>query len=194
MSDREFLNRLKLFGFDNLTLEKELLKLEKSGIDIRRSNSLQMEEVVDTDLFDSEILARGQKMADFYVLYYCIENTIRQLISDRMLEKHAAGWWNHKVPPDVAKEVKARQEREKDTPMAIRSSDPLTYTTFGELIVILDANWVDFADTIRSPKAMQKILSELNSLRGVIAHSADLSDDDIDRFKLLIRDWLRIQT
>lgn len=194
MSEKEFLNRLKLFGMDNLTLEKDLLKLEKSGINIGRSQFLKSEEVVDTDLFESEILSRGRKMADFYVLYYAIENTIRELISDRMTEKHGATWWTTKVPENVKKEVKERQEREKDTPMAIRSNDPLTYTTFGELIVILDANWIDFADTIRSQKAMQKILSELNSLRGVVAHSSDLSDDDIDRFKLLIRDWLRIQT
>jgi bisphosphoglycerate-dependent phosphoglycerate mutase len=178
---------------DNLTLEKELLKLEKSGINIGRSTSIKSEDVVDTDLFESELLMRGQKMADFYVLYYCIENTIRALISERMVEKHGATWWDTKVPPKVKEEAKERQEREKDTPMAIRSNDPLTYTTFGELIVILDASWPDFEDTIRSQKAMQKILSELNSLRGVVAHSADLSDDDIDRFKLLIRDWLRIQ-
>jgi hypothetical protein len=194
MSDKEFLNRLKLFGMDNLTLEKDLLKLEKSGINVGRGQFLKSEEVVDTDLFESEILTRGRKMADFYVLYYAIENTIRELISDRMTEKHGATWWTTKVPENVKKEVKERQEREKDTPMAIRSNDPLSYSTFGELIVILDANWIDFADTIRSQKAMQKILSELNSLRGVVAHSSDLSDDDIDRLKLLIRDWLRIQT
>lgn len=194
MVEKNLLNRIKLFGMDSLTLEKELLKLEKSGIDVGRSKFLKSEEVVDTDLFESEILAKGRKMADFYVLYYCIENTIRALISDRMTEKHDANWWTQKVPEQVKKDVKDRQEREKDTPMAIRSSDPLTYTTFGELIVILDTNWVDFADTIRSQKAMQKILSELNSLRGVVAHSAELGDDDIDRFKLLIRDWLRIQT
>jgi hypothetical protein len=194
MNDTSSLDRLKIFAMDNHALETELLKLEKSGINIGRSQLLKKQEVVDVDLFEAEIFAKARKMADFYVLYYCIENTIRKLISERMQEKYHADWWIKKVPEGVQKQVKDRQEQEKDTPMSIRSSDPLTYTTFGELIDILNANWSDFADTIRSQKAMQKILSELNSLRGVVAHSADLNDDEITRFQLLIRDWLRIQT
>jgi hypothetical protein len=194
MNDTSSLNRLKLFAMNNLALESELLKLERSGLNIGRTQMLKKEEVVDIDLFEAEISSRARKMADFYVLYYCIENTIRKLISERMQEKYHADWWTKNVPEKVRTEVRDRQEREKDTPMSIRSSDPLTYTTFGELIDILNANWPDFADTIRSQKAMQRILSELNSLRGVVAHSADLNDDEIARFQLVIRDWLRIQT
>jgi hypothetical protein len=33
--------------------------------------------------------------------------------------------------------------------------DPLAYTNFGELIVIFDANWDDFDDTLRSRKAVR---------------------------------------
>ncbi|HYW00812.1 MAG TPA: Swt1 family HEPN domain-containing protein [Candidatus Acidoferrum sp.] len=194
MSDASTSNRLKLFAASNLALESELLKLERLGINTGRSQLLKKQEVVDTDLFEAEILSKARKMADFYVLYYCIENTIRKLISERMLEKYHAEWWTTKVPEKVRDEVKERQEKEKDTPMSIRSTDPLAYTTFGELIDILNSNWSDFADTIRSQRAMQRILSELNSLRGIIAHSADLSDDDIARFQLLVKDWLRIQT
>jgi hypothetical protein len=194
MTDTDSLNRIKIFGMNNLSLESELLKLERSGVGIGRSQQLKKQEVVDIDLFEAEIFSKGRKMADFYVLYYCIENTIRKLISERMQEKYHADWWNEKVPDKVKNDVKDLQEKEKDTPMSIRSSDPLSYTTFGQLIDILNANWSDFADTIRSQKAMQKTLSELNSLRGVIAHSADLNDDEITRFQLLIRDWLRIQT
>lgn len=194
MSNAKTLERIKLFGMNNLVLESELVKLERSGIGIGRSQLLKKEEVVDVDIFEADILSGARKMADFYVLYYCIENTIRRLISERLQEKDHADWWIKNVPDGVKKEVKDRQEREKDTSMSIRSSDPLTYTNFGELIDILNANWSDFADTIRSQKAMQRILSELNSLRGVVAHSADLNDDEITRFQLLVRDWLRIQT
>jgi hypothetical protein len=194
MSDSRTLDRVRLFGMGNLTLESELLKLEESGISIGRSQQLKKQDVVDVDLFEADILSKARKMADFYVLYYCIENTIRRLISERMQEKYAAEWWSQKVPEKVQRDAKERQDREKDSPMSIRSTDPLTYTNFGELIDILNANWADFADTIRSQKAMQRILSELNSLRGVVAHSADLNDDEIARFQLLIRDWLRIQT
>jgi len=186
-------NRIKLFGMQNLILETELARLENT-IDIGHHETLKKEELVDVELFQINILKKARKMADFYVLYYCIENSIRSLISERMTEKYGATWWENKVPANVKTEVRNRQEQEKDTPMSIRSSDPLTYTTFGELIDIFNSNWFDFTDTIRSQKAMQATLAQLNKLRGVIAHSCDLNDDEIIRFKLLIKDWLRLQT
>jgi len=177
-----------------LLLETDLRNLEDKGVEIGHAKTIQTSEVVDTELFEADIRRRAEKMADFYILYYCIENTIRVLISERMKEKYGPAWWDQKVPDTVKKEVKGRQEEERDTPMSIRSEDPLTYATFGELIPIFDANWDDFSDTIRSQRAMRSTLSQLNKLRGVIAHSSDLNDDEIIRFKLLIRDWLRIQS
>ena len=78
--------------------------------------------------------------------------------------------------------------------MSIRSDDPLSYTNFGELIVILDANRNDFSDTMRSQKSMHEVLGQFNKLRNIIAHSCELKEDDITRIELLIKDWFRIQT
>lgn len=35
-------------------------------------------------------------------------------------------------------------------------------------------------------------LSQVNQIRNVIAHSCELHDDEIMRFELLVRDWLRL--
>jgi len=70
----------------------------------------------------------------------------------------------------------------------------LSYVNFGELIVIIQSNWGSFSDTIRSKKAMQQTLSQFNQIRNVIAHSCSLSANDISRLKLLVSDWLNIQT
>jgi Swt1-like HEPN len=78
--------------------------------------------------------------------------------------------------------------------MSIRSEDPLAYTNFGELISIFDANWKDFSDTLRSQKAMQQILAQFNKIRNTVAHSCELNDDEITRFKLSVKDWFRIQS
>jgi abortive infection bacteriophage resistance protein len=58
----------------------------------------------------------------------------------------------------------------------------------------MEANWDCFSDTIRSRKAMQQTLSQFNLIRNVIAHSSELSETDVTRLKLLIQDWLTIQT
>lgn len=185
---------LKLFGMHNLMLESELRKLEESGIQIEHNKTIQKVEVVDVDLFESDILQEARKMADFYVLYYSLENSIRRLISGRLAEKHGGNWWKDKVPEALQKEVEKKQKEERDTTMSMRSEDPLTYTNFGELIGIFDANWTDFSDTLRSQKAMQQILSHFNKIRNVVAHSCELNEDEITRFKLLVKDWFRIQS
>lgn len=185
--------QIKLFGMQNLMLESDLENLEKSGIEIGHIQTIRKDEIVDKELFELEIRKRAKKMADFYVLYYCLENTVRELITETLQEKYGSSWWDDKMPLGVKESVKKNQEEEKKTVMAIRSEDPLAYTNFGELIDILNVNWGDFSDMIRSQQAMQSTLSQFNKIRNIIAHSCDLEDDDILRFKLLIKDWLRIQ-
>ena len=185
---------IKLFGMQNLLLESELKKLEESGVQIEHTKTIQKAEIVDVDLFESDILQEARRMADFYVIYYALENSIRRLISERLLEKHGLTWWNDKVPEGVRNEVAKKQKEEKDTIMSIRSEDPLAYTNFGELISIFDANWKDFSDTLRSQKAMQQILAQFNRIRNTVAHSCELNDDEITRFKLSVKDWFRIQS
>jgi energy-converting hydrogenase A subunit M len=187
-------DRIKLFGMHNLLLETELMKLEDGGIQIEHTKTILKAEIVDVELFESDILLEARKMADFYALYYSLENSIRRLISERLSEKRGVNWWKEKVPDGVQKEVERKQKDERDTTMSIRSEDPLAYTNFGELISIFDQNWSDFSDTLRSQKAMQTILSQFNKIRNVVAHSCALNEDEITRFKLLVKDWFRIQS
>lgn len=185
-------DQIQLFCMKNLLLETELLKLEDNGINIEHKKTIEKGEVVDVDFFEYDILLTARRMADFYVLYFSLENSIRRLIHGRLSEKYGINWWDTEVPEGVKNNVKDKQLKEKDTPMSIRSEDPLSYTNFGELIDILNKKWTDFSDTIRSQKAMQQILGQFNQLRNVIAHSCDLNEDEIIRFQLLIKDWLRI--
>lgn len=186
--------QLRLFGMQNLMLEADLAKLEGAGIDIGHAKTIRKDEVVDLDLFDSDILQDARLMADFYVLYFALENTIRRVIRERLFEDHGATWWDTVVPEGVKNAVREKQEKEKDTVLASRADDPLSFTNFGELITIIESQWDSFDDTIRSRKAMQQTLSQFNQIRNVIAHSCKLGENDIARMKLLIRDWLNIQT
>ncbi|SRR5216683_411162 len=185
---------IKLFGMQNLLLETELKKLEDSGIQIEHTKTIQKAEIVDVDLFEVDIVQEARRMADFYVIYYAVENSTRRLISGRLSEKHGANWWKDKVPPKIQEEVEKKQKEERDTAMSIRSEDPLAYTNFGELIPIFSSNWADFSDTLRSEKATYQILSQFNKIRNTVAHSCELNDDEIARFKLLVKDWFRIQS
>lgn len=187
-------NQILIFNMRNLMLEGELARLERSGIELNHMQGVERkDELVDTDLFEHEILNKARKMADFYVLYYSLENSVRKLITDVLSEKYSVDWWEKRVPSGIRQNVQQLQEKERDTAMSIRSEDNLSYANFGELIDIFNSNWNDFADILRSRKAVQDTLSQFSKVRNVVAHSCELNDDEIVRFKLLIKDWLRIQ-
>lgn len=187
---------LKLFGMNNLMLESALAKLEKDfenkGIKLDHIQTLSEENVVDLELFDLDIRKNAQKMSDFYMLYFCLENTIRRMIQGTLSEKYGLDWWDKKVPQSVKDKVKEKKDKEKDSVLSMRSDDLLSYTNFGELIEIFEGNWVDFQDVLRSKKPVKQTLSQFNEIRNVIAHSCVLNDDDILRLNLLIKDWLRL--
>ncbi|MDE1727448.1 MAG: hypothetical protein KGH89_09350, partial [Thaumarchaeota archaeon] len=92
----------------------------------------------------------------------------------------------------IKNEVRERQQKEKDSVMAIRSlSEPLLYATLGELLPIIEHNWNDFSDQFRSKKGVKQILTQLNQIRAVVAHNVELHDDEADRAMLSIKDWQR---
>src|SRR2546425_3258256 len=124
-------SRLQLFAMKTLLLETDLQNLEDKGVEIGHTKTIQTSEVVDKNYSKLTLEEEPKKWRISTSCTTALKNTIRVLISERMKEKHGPGWWDQKVPAIVKKEVKGRQEEERDTPMSIRSEDPLTYATFG---------------------------------------------------------------
>ncbi len=128
-------DEVKLFGMRNLMLETDLAKLEKQGIDIGHMQTVTKDENVESELFDADIRKSARRMADFYVIYFCFENSVRRLIKETLVEEYGTDWWEKGVPQGIKDNVKKLQEAEKETTLVIPSNeDQLTYTNFGELI------------------------------------------------------------
>src|SRR5687767_13044783 len=47
---------------------------------------------------------------------------------------------------------------------------PFDFTTFGELGEIIKTNWDLFGSVFSSPKAVERVMANLNTLRGPVAH------------------------
>ncbi len=131
-------------------------------------------------------------MAEYYKLFYMIENDIRSLISDTLEAVHGANWWNTCVPQAVQDEVAKNKKRESEAGITLRSERDLDYTTFGQLGDIIRANWSDFAGMLSNRSALGRVLHSLNMSRGTIAHCGLLAEDEIDRLKLNVKDWFRV--
>lgn len=190
----EVLDQLRIFGMENIFMENALDELEEAGIEIGRALNKKHEDPVDTDMFERDILQNARKMADFYVIYFVLENSARRIITQVLSEKYGKDWWMNAVPQKVRDEVERKKKEELESAMSIRSDDPLSYINFGELIDIFNFKWDDFSDLFRSRRSLQETLSQFNRIRNIIAHSCTLNDDEIQRFRILINDWFRIQS
>ena len=142
--------------------------------------------------FDLANRVNAAKMAQYYHIFYMLENDIRHLIVETLQSAHGANWWDARVPENVRQEAVRNRERETKAGVSVRSEDEIDYTTFGQLSDIIKTNWKDFAGMLSNQSAVERVLSGLNMLRGTIAHCGMLADDEVDRLKLAIRDWFRV--
>lgn len=141
--------------------------------------------------FEQSIRVQAAEMAAHYELFYCLEQSIRELIVTTLFEKSGAGWWYATVPPKIGEDVAGRIQREKDSGFSQRSDREIDYTNFGELSVIITSNWDVFGAIFSSKRAVERIMNSLNLLRGPIAHCSPLAADEVDRLLLTVKDWFR---
>ena len=186
--------RIKLFGMSHQLVERELDKIEENmNLELSRDDESAVE--IDDAFypqFDEIIRREASSMASHYELFYCLEKSIRSIISDILQDKHGLHWWDTHVPESVKKEVNQNMQREVDQAVAARSSLEIDYTTFGQLGEIVRNNWADFGDTFNSKKAFNKVMTSLNVLRGPIAHCCPLPASEIVRLQTTVEDWFRL--
>ncbi len=190
MSNRD---RIRLFALNNLLIEAAVQRVELEH-DIDLGHRPPIEGKIDETYypqFDEKIRREAAEMSAHYRVFYCLENSIRSLVTDVMREKHGENWWDAKVSENVKTHVATTRKKEKEHGVSVRSQEPIDYTTFGELSEIIKTNWSDFNDIFQDVKALEKVTATLNVLRGPIAHCKPLAEDEVVRLHLSIRDWFR---
>ncbi|RKT26390.1 hypothetical protein B0G69_2134 [Paraburkholderia sp. RAU2J] len=193
-----FEDKVKAFGMTNMLIESEIDQLERDlSIELRsESNKEASENAIERAYFPQfaeNLRQEAAQMARSYELFYCLEKTIRRQIAELLESNKGSDWWTDSViPQQIFLDVKKRIQRERESGITPRSSDQLDYTNFGELGEIIKANWQIFASIFNNIKAVEKIMSNLNSLRNPIAHCSMLAEDEKLRLELSLRDWFRL--
>ncbi len=134
----------------------------------------------------------ASRMARYYEIFYMLENEIRDFISSTLEAAHGINWWDKVISHNIKEEAKRNRDREQQAAITVRSDEDIDYTTFGQLSDIISENWVDFAGMLSDIRAVKRVLSGLNTLRGTIAHCGVLAEDEVDRLFLSIKDWFRV--
>jgi len=186
-------NIIKLFGVTNQIAELDLKRIEdKYKIDLGRNKKVIRKDNVYYPQFDLAVRNEASQMAKNYEIFYCLEKTIRKMISDKINTTVGDDWWNTKVPQHIKDEVKKRIKDESNAGVTIRSDDEIDYTTFGELSIIIKSNADVFGDIFTNPNGIDRVMSNLNTLRAPIAHCSELAEDEELRLQISVRDWFRL--
>jgi len=185
---------IRLFGMSHQLIESDLDRVEKElGVELARKSPQPAEKDEDYyPQFERVIREEAARMSRHYEVVYALERTIRAFVADALEAVDGAEWWSGtRVPENIKAEVAKRIQKEMESGFTRRSEDPLDFTTFGELNEILKSSWDVFGSMLNDRKAVEKIMANLNTLRGPIAHCVELAEDEEIRLRLSVRDWFR---
>ena len=176
-----------------MTAEDLLDRLEAEGLSVRSSEDPRaIQRVMPLNEFSTSIRLAAMAALGSYLAFFCLENAVRELVSDRLLEVHGSGWWSKTVPSSIRGRVQRRQDSEGQNRWHIsRGAAEINYTDFGDLKLVIQSNWTDFADLFPDQNWVISRLSELEASRNVIAHMNVLDDREESRVRLYLQDWTR---
>lgn len=185
-------SKIRLFTLANSLTENALDKIEKKfDINLQRNEKEIIEEKEYYAQFEAVYRKEAKAMSKHYELFYCLERSMRSLVTQLMFEKFGANWWDEKVEQAIKDNAELSIKRERDSGFTERSDEKIEYTTFGELGQITTSNWDAFDGLFKSKSAFQKIITNLNHLRGPIAHCSPLAEDEVARLEITVKDWFR---
>jgi hypothetical protein len=167
------------------------------GLDLGHDSSARKSrKAAEYEQFEGALRSEAARMSEFYEVFYCLENSIRKLVADVLIESDGADWWNgDRVDEKRIREPAAgRQKKEVDSGVTPRSDRLIDYTTFGELSQLITDNWELFEPIFRSKSAVSNVSNQLNLLRGPIAHCNPTDELEQERLNLAVRSWFNIMS
>jgi len=185
-------SKIKEFVFNALLLQDSLRSLEKEGISVLHSDDITPINRVIEAGFSPRVWNDAINMSSIYTALYCIENTIRNFIVERMSERYGIDWWDMKVTKSIKDQLAKLKEKEsKNRYYSNRSDTEIGYTMLGNLAQIIIANWEDFSDIIPNQAWLTSRMDDLEMSRNIIMHTGVLPQVEIERIDSIVRDLFR---
>lgn len=136
-----------------------------------------------------ELIEKGKKMANAYIIVYCLENFLRDFIDRKLTDFHGSDYESKNV---FSKKTRNRaNDRKKEESanrwLAIRGDKILYYLDFAELpdVITLEDNWNNiFKNYFLSQDWIKSKLDELYQIRNRIAHNSYLDDNSFKTLEL----------
>lgn len=191
MSDHD---ALRSWLFRSLMFEAESEVFRQAGVRIGVDERASEGNLLDEALAPFDLTTRNEalRMGRLYVIIYCFENAVRDLIRTRMSERDPGWWTGTAVPRKVRDTAESRlQDADKNSWLEGVSKDILGFVDFGGLCDIITNNWIDFEDLIPSQHWLRQRFEELERARNFIAHNRMLAPAEFARLEMYVGDWNR---
>lgn len=195
MNNHRVADHIRSFGMSGYLVTEDLKAIEDAhGFELGHvASPTEVAERAYFPQFEQTVRTEASAMAIHYETFYCLEKSIRTLIVETLKDAEPAGWWaSGRIPPDIVSSAQGLIQKEIDGGFTRRSDNSIDYTTFGQLAVIINSNWDVFGAIFTSRRAVEKVMASLNMLRGPIAHCSPMTEDEVDRLGLTVKDWFRI--
>lgn len=179
--------------FRGLLAGHSIRDMQSAGL--LRTPSTNEQERTDIDLFAplSDTVRNGAiYMQRCYRLLFVLENLVREFIAEVFVEKDGADWFEKRANAAMKGKVSDRRQQEtKNQWHTGRNDHPVYYIDFGDLVLLLQNHWTEFKDLIPNQAWAVSRLQDAERTRNVIAHTNVLSDDEVVRLEMHVRDWIR---
>ena len=187
------LDELRAWLFRALSAEDKIDTLEAEGISVRApSDARALQRVLPLEDFPQGLRRQAMRALPVYLAFFCLENSIRGLVVERLEETHGSDWWEKCASTQMKTKVEGRRTKEgRDRWHINRGESEIYYTDFGDLSSLIQNKWVDFADLFPDQNWVLSRLTELEASRNIIAHSNSLDERDFERLRLYLQDWVR---
>lgn len=127
-----------------------------------------------------------------YRLLFVLENVVREFVREVLEEIDKDQWFEKRASREMKKKVEDRKATEARNQWHTgRNPQPIYYLDFGDLALLIQSHWVEFKDLLPTQSWAVSRLQDAERSRNVIAHTNVLSDEEVVRLEMHVRDWVR---
>lgn len=127
-----------------------------------------------------------------YRLLFVLENLVREFVQEVLEELDRDDWFEKRASREMKKKVEDRKATEaKNNWHPGRNAHPIYYLDFGDLSLLIQSHWDAFKGLVPSQSWAVSRLNDAERSRNVIAHTNVLSDEEVVRLEMHVRDWVR---
>lgn len=181
------------FMFRGLLGTHAIRDMQAEGILRERIGEAQSQSDIDLLAPVSDAVRSGSLvMQRSYRLLFVLENLVREFVREVLEEIDKDEWFEKRASREMKKRVEDRKAAEaKNNWHAGRNAHPVYYLDFGDLALLIQSHWENFKGLLPTQSWAVSRLNDAERSRNVIAHTNLLSDEEVVRLEMHVRDWVR---